>query len=502
MANQVAARLSGDDYQHLYAWFYVLELLMPGRNVRQVTVEDATAGSVDDVTIRHDLGTSQPDSFHQVKYHVDHRSEYSTDKLIEHDENHASLLEKLWNTWKLLTRDDPGREVILHLVSNWTWDAKDKMKACIDGHDNSVKDQFFTASARSAIGQTRAKWVSALGADPDEFRRFIRRLRFRLGFDCGESLSQRVAERMENLGLKHDVAALKVTTGIVREWIERGRQEISRENLEATLQEHDLYLPETAERCVVVYLDTIKVQTFDVAPDYHLDWRDLFEGPEHMKGHRPTNPNDWNERMLPDIRALEARIGQETTCRFIRARGSARLSAWFAFGNIFSSVANYTLEVEQRGSQWRTDAAAAPDFYLINTTEGGLDGEMLEDGDGSPRKGDTVAVGISVTGTLDADVRDYLASGLDPVSALLLLRPEHAVGFDALRSANDLTALAQQAKAMIRNFMKKRRARRVLLFYFGPFSGACFLGHHLSALGEVQVMEDQQPGYASSFVLQ
>ncbi len=27
MANQVAARLSGDDYQHLYAWQFVLELL-------------------------------------------------------------------------------------------------------------------------------------------------------------------------------------------------------------------------------------------------------------------------------------------------------------------------------------------------------------------------------------------------------------------------------------------------------------------------------------------
>ncbi|MBA2679925.1 MAG: hypothetical protein H0U76_16200 [Ktedonobacteraceae bacterium] len=34
MANQVAARLQGDDYQHLYAWQFVLELLMPKKNVR------------------------------------------------------------------------------------------------------------------------------------------------------------------------------------------------------------------------------------------------------------------------------------------------------------------------------------------------------------------------------------------------------------------------------------------------------------------------------------
>jgi hypothetical protein len=74
MANQVAARLKGDDYQHLYAWQFVLELLMPKRKVRRVTVEDALAGSMDDVTIQHEIGTSIPDGFHQVKYHVDQRA--------------------------------------------------------------------------------------------------------------------------------------------------------------------------------------------------------------------------------------------------------------------------------------------------------------------------------------------------------------------------------------------------------------------------------------------
>lgn len=50
MANQVAARLKGDDYQYLYAWQFVLELKMPRWKVRLVTIEDALAGSVDDVT--------------------------------------------------------------------------------------------------------------------------------------------------------------------------------------------------------------------------------------------------------------------------------------------------------------------------------------------------------------------------------------------------------------------------------------------------------------------
>jgi CBASS immunity sensor of nucleotide second messenger signals len=55
---------------------------------------------------------------------------------------------------------------------------------------------------------------------------------------------------------------------------------------------------------------------------------------------------------------------------------------------------------------------------------------------------------------------------------------------------------------LTRAFLKRWQARRLLVFYFGPLSGACFLGHRLNAVcQEVQIMEDQQPGYAPSFTL-
>ena len=79
-------------------WQYVLELKMPRRKVRLVTLEDALAGSVDDVTVQHEGGTHEPDSFYQVKYHVDQREAYSTEALIAHKPGHASLLEKAHST--------------------------------------------------------------------------------------------------------------------------------------------------------------------------------------------------------------------------------------------------------------------------------------------------------------------------------------------------------------------------------------------------------------------
>lgn len=496
MANQVAARLSGDDYQHLLGWQAALELLMPKRRVSCVTVEDALAGSVDDVTLQHETDTSIADEFYQYKYHVDQRGEYSSDSLIEHKPNHSSLLEKFWRTWLLLRERDRHREISLYLWSNWTWDAKDKFKSCIDGRDNSITDDFFKASPHSKLGKIRGKWQVALKADDAPFRAFLECLRFRLGFDCSDELEKRVAERMENLGLRSDKTALLVAAGIVRNWIKSGRQELSKDDIERTLREHDLILPDETEQGTTVYLTTVKAQKFDIAPDYGLDWRNYFIGDSNAKGHDLINPADWNGVLLPEVRRLEAKINEETESRLVRARGLARLSAWFAFGFTFSDVARYTVEVDQNGKLWRTDASPSNDFRVIIESDTSTDKEIIHN------NGKTVAVGVSVTGQLNEDVHRYLSSINEQVAALLLLRPERELGRECLRSEHDVVALADGVKTLTRNFVKKWDAEKLLLFYFGPLSGACFIGHRLNAVcREIQIMEDQQPGYARSFLL-
>ena len=52
MADQSASRLTGDDYQHLYAWWQALRLLTPRTDVTRIEVEALSAGNVDDVDDR------------------------------------------------------------------------------------------------------------------------------------------------------------------------------------------------------------------------------------------------------------------------------------------------------------------------------------------------------------------------------------------------------------------------------------------------------------------
>jgi len=490
MANQVAARLAGDDYQHLVAWDHLLELLIPSRRVRWVTVEDPDAGSVDDVTTIYEPDSHRPDRFLQVKYHVDQRDQYSTESFLAAKPKSRSLLQKFYDSWSQLRRT-PNRPVEIRLVTNWVWDPTDHLRDCILGSNNALSEDFFASTSGSAVGKARLQWQQHLGVDDDPFRDFVGALRLRLGFDCAQELEERVSERMHNLQLRHDHTALLVGTGIVRDLIKQRRHTLTKSDVEQLLKEHDLYLPADAEASTAVYITTVKTQRFDLPPDYHLDWRAHFEGDEQKRGHAVLDPSAWNETMLPALQTLEADLNAALTTRLIRARGLARLSAWLAFGHTFSDVARYILEVDQQGALWRTDAQASTDFKLREHAR-----ELIEDGDAS-----AVAVGISVTGVLEDAVRTHLSASRE-ARALLLLRPDRELGRECLRSAGDVVAFARDAKDHLRAFVSEHGARRLLLFYFGPLSGACFLGHQLNAVArEIQVMEDQQPGYAPSFLL-
>ena len=499
MANQVAARMDGDDYQHLLAWREALELLRPGTGVVEIRVEDARAFSADDVTVRYASGAARADRFFQVKYHVDQRDAYSTAVLMtKRTAGGTSLLQKFWRTYQGLGIQSTG-PFELTLISNWGWDVGDPFAGVIDGYDGRVKEAFLEASRSSDLGKVRARWCAHLGVTDADLAPFVRALRIRHGYHTWRELRDGVADRMENRGLRHDDAALHTAIGIVREWITRGPSTIDAAVMHAAIAGHRLVLPVEAERAAMVVMNTVASPHQEVTPDYTLDWCDRFQGEPSRRGRQLRHPEEWNGRLLPELRGVELRIKEETPERLIRARGAARLAPWIAFGATFSEVAGYTIELEQRLAggrveRWRSDAPAATDFALE---------EEFPDLAAMARSGraDVLAVGVAVTDDLYIDlVRALQDQGL--ASRLLLLRPRGGTSPSALRHAGDATALAEQTKRAIRRAVRDAGVHRVELYYCGPISGACFLGHRLNAVArEVIVMEDQQPGYLPTFVL-
>jgi len=178
MGEQSATRLKGDDHQHLYSWFELLQLLMQGSLYAYGYVEHPQAGAADDITL-HPLRSGTPAKYTQVKFHVDQRAQYSSSSLVETSkENARSLLHKLFDSWNQL-RKEGEQDIEIWLVSNW---------ACDVGlgkfiHDSYVlTEDFFSGGLKSAAAQVRKHWARELGVNESTLNLFCRSLRLRLGF--------------------------------------------------------------------------------------------------------------------------------------------------------------------------------------------------------------------------------------------------------------------------------------------------------------------------------
>lgn len=486
MPSASSARLKGDDFQHLYTWHRVLALRKHGKRVDRVSIEAPGVGALDDVVIHSTDAEGAFGEFCQVKFHVDQRSHYSTDLLLQAKKSERSLLQKLYDGWQNVARFCQRHEVVL--VTTWSWDASDPFAQAIDGETSRIKEDFLTATKRSNLGKVRQRWVHHLDADPSEFEAFIRVLRLDFGYSATRKLKDNVIERMASIGLRWDEDALACGVTQVRDWIKAGQVDVDDGELETAIERFDLRAAEP-ELFAVVHLHTIVKRAFSDPADYELDWVDLFPGSAD-KGHLPLDSQAWNEIMLPELRDLRTQIDAMPDLRLLRWRGQARLSAWLAAGFVFREVAGYVLEAQQGPSLWRTDASPAADFELA-------DPKICELGPG-PK----VAVGISVTNDLTEDVLDYLRDQGDEYGAVMFLRPARPLRRTSLRDAGDVTALAQLVKAKIQRFVRQKSARHLGLFYLGPLSGALFIGHQLNACApEIQVFEDAVPSYAPSFLL-
>jgi hypothetical protein len=69
----------------------------------------------------------------------------------------------------MLRTQSPGRNIVLYLVSNWSWDSSDKLGNCLSGRNNGLKEDFFTASLQSDIGKLRHRLQTAINATDADF---------------------------------------------------------------------------------------------------------------------------------------------------------------------------------------------------------------------------------------------------------------------------------------------------------------------------------------------
>src|ERR1044072_861136 len=214
MAEQSAARLEGDRYQHLYSWYELLRLLDEDSPYEYGYVEHPDAGSADDVTLHPKADSDKPARYIQIKWHVDQRDTYSFTNLTEVLSGTRSLLHKLFDSWKEFKKKGL---VEVCLVSIWPSAAE--LGRLLRARDNNFSDDLFICTSRSHAGRARTRWMKQLGATEQELLEFCRDLRLRLGFAGISDFEEMVDERMGRYGSRVGPDPRAKAIDEVRNWI-------------------------------------------------------------------------------------------------------------------------------------------------------------------------------------------------------------------------------------------------------------------------------------------
>jgi hypothetical protein len=487
MGEQSAARLAGDDYQHLYSWFELLQLLPLDSPYSHGFVEHPHAGSADDVTL-HPQNQGRAAKYVQVKFHVDHRAAYSGEKLVETQAAEArSVLHKLFDSWRILKEQEPGG-VEIWLVSNWA-STEDLGRFLLESY--SLSRDFYTGGPRSRAGTIRSLWAKELGATAEELSNFCRALRLRLGFSGLEELTERVDERMKLNGLRMGKAPQDLATGIVREWIKAGGQNkrITRKELEEAIAERGLRADPSEHAKANLTIHGWDRRHFDVRPTIELDWTKFFD----FDSRRVPAQMVWTGTLVPQLRKAKAQLARLAGPNLLEFRGKLPLSALLAVGRSFPEAGGFRFRVEQPTAGetflWRSDVPAGVfDLQVSATPVHGSGSDLL--------------FSLSVTGDASNDVRRLLSE--DPRFKLWVdVRPKQGAASTIVRSANDAVAIAVQCKDFMRDYRTRSGAERIGLVLYCPASVALFLGQRLNALGEIIAYERRvSGGYQESVVIQ
>ena len=125
------ARIQGDDYQHLFAWYHALRALNHADDVTGIAVEAENAGNVDDVVVRRASGA---DEHYQVKYSVS--AGHPIDQAwwtTPVTKAGKSPLQRFWGSWQTLRRG--GTPPHMALWTNRPLDVSDPLLALRDGRE-------------------------------------------------------------------------------------------------------------------------------------------------------------------------------------------------------------------------------------------------------------------------------------------------------------------------------------------------------------------------------
>jgi hypothetical protein len=484
--NQVGARTEGDVFQGLFFWRQAADLLRPSSMVERVVLEHDEADGVDDVAVFYRKpgvnagGRMVSADYFQLKYHVDNRESYSSDALIDPAFINAksSLLQRFHTAYTNLA--SKHADFRLHLASNWRWRDDDKLAQLLREYDGELPRKFFDDGPRSDLGKVREKWRSHLALEDDAFTAFAKTLRFQLDHFGRRDFKAYVYATLEAVGLQTPSAdrAACPYESLIQQFLMNGpnsfegasfRELCDREGLLTDGSSGQPEAPTIGVRSFVRFAERLESEVKEI-----VCVSDNFEGRHLASG------GSWHTAASKVLTFLgdpdrRARLRGVPSAIALECHGSlALLAGWELSRN--SGVEVAPIQKPSLGI-WRPSPDAECDASWVT--------QMFE----RTAEHQDIAICLSVTHDVRADVEEFLASeGAPEVGRLLLVNPEGGPSPQSIKGPDHAHRLAAQLPGVLAE-ARPTRAARAHVFFACPNGLMFFIGQQREALGRIALYE-------------
>lgn len=481
----LGAMAEGLRYQLRHFWLMALPMLyQPWSHVAEVEMECRDVNALDDLKVVfqppgiNDAGARVDVDFYQIKFHVSQADHVNAQALISPgwSGTREPMLKRFWMAWQQLRPKTSNPRLILR--TNWPWDRACALAPMLRD-DGRLSQAFFTRKASTKVGRIRADWQKACGAnDEQEFAAFLQALRFQTSASSLADTEDWLRDRCRLAGVKEVPAETEWNPydDLGKRLLETGRTRHTAESLRELLRRNDLLEPSSDRKCSTVLLRSFR--SLDPVAENEgqllIDLCDLFED------RQPKAAAAWSTAIPERLRAAAARIA--ALPRPIEIKIQAHLSIAWYLGSLLPpktgvSFSLRQLDARMREMVWDDSKPRCPEGAAGWALEQDLMGE-----------GEELAVAVSVSRDVQADVRAHLSANPGAIGSLLhaTLQPpgQHAVA-DGAHGRWLVDALIAQLSRVV----AERRPARIHLFAACPVNLMVLLGQQAAALGPTSVYE-------------
>ncbi len=481
MANAVAAREYGDQYQAMVFWQYALGLLRKDSDIKEIGYEHDEIKSFDDIVIHYNREQNFRDTtinteYVQVKFHMKQNKEFTMDNLLDPafiDAKSESFLQKAANAYRKDKKQYASSIYVIY--STWTIQHADILNDLISNTDNTfdLKKISEGSTERSKMGRLRKKLRINLSLDnDDELLEVLRQLKVKAGQSDFDDLKESLNRQLMLYGLKTWSNSKNTFPycDLIHSLNRRGVHLLDADTLKKICEIEELF--ETKRNS-----DTVAVKSFERQTEWLDDWtKNICDLTTIVDKRNLREGHSWEDvfQMLEKFVCEKMKKNEEYQIAL-----ETSLSISFTIGRILNPKTGIKVNPVQKTldghSQWTREGSSQQNEFLIEK-------DILS------KDANDMVISIGITHDINADVREFIDNSELEIGVYESFLLEN-YGTDAIKNGTHAWALAKQVNCEIGKRTGKLKRGTLHIFIAGPNSVMFYLGIQSMMYGKVQLYE-------------